>query len=71
MFNQLFNKSSKEWRQFITWVAATLVFPFVAYVCVKDTTPDLQFSVPVILILSFCWGLVSFFMYKFIKGHVT
>jgi uncharacterized membrane protein len=70
MFDFKVDKESKEWRQFVTWIAATLVFPVIAYIFIRDITPDLEFSSGVILILIFIWALVSFFIHLFVKENV-
>jgi hypothetical protein len=65
------NKESKEWRQLVAFISAILVFPLVAYVSVRNITPELDFSTtPVILTSFFCWVAVSFFARLFIKENI-
>lgn len=65
------NRESKEWRQLVAWISATLVFPFTAYFSVVSITPELDFtSVPVLLIFAFCWGVISFFIRRFVKENI-
>lgn len=70
MFSKKFNRYGKEWKQFIAWLFATLTMPFVAYPFVREVTPALQLDMPAILIFGFSWGIISFFLYIFIKKNV-
>lgn len=66
------DRESKEWRKFVAWVVATLVFPFVAYSGMKTVTPDvvIEFDVPTIVVLSLSWALVSFLMRRYIRENL-
>lgn len=66
------DRQSKEWKKFVAWIVATLVFPFVAYSGMKTVTPDvaIDFDLPTVLVLSICWALVSYVLHKFIKDNL-
>jgi formate hydrogenlyase subunit 3/multisubunit Na+/H+ antiporter MnhD subunit len=65
------SRKSKEWRQFVIWISATLVFPFTAYFGVVSITPELDFtSAPVILIFGFCWLVISFLIRRYVKDNI-
>lgn len=70
MFFRKNNHDSIEWKRFVVWMIATVTMPLIAIPIIRDVTLDIQFSVQVILILAFFWGVCSSFLRIFINQNV-
>lgn len=70
MLFKKYDRNSVEWKRFVAWIVGTVVMPFVAFPFIKQTSPDLQFDIPVILILAFFWGICSAVLRIFVNKNI-
>lgn len=55
-------------KSFISWIAAILVMPYVAWRAMMQITPELTFDNVVLSFLFVCWLIVSALLYKIFKN---
>jgi hypothetical protein len=56
-------------KSFVSWVAAILVMPYVAWRAMVQITPELTFDNVVLSFLFACWLIVSALLYRTFKTN--
>ncbi len=65
-----FDRQSKEWRQFVAWLAGSAVMPFAAYPFIKDSISAADVDLPMALIFGLCWSVISFLLSMYVKKNI-
>lgn len=64
------DRESKAWRQFVAWLAGSVVMPVTAYSFIADSIRPSDLDLPIVLIFGVCWGICSFVLSLYVKSNI-